>query len=356
MDRFIRSQIFGIHPRGGPVEKWTLVGSGGLQLEVIPYGAAITRLLVPDRMGRMADVVLGLNDLDSYLQNRACFGAVAGRVAGRITGARFRLDGKTYELARNDGKNHLHGGLKGFDKRMWTAAPVEDAAGRPSLRLTYHSPDGEEGYPGSVDVAVTYTVADDNAVWMETEASTDRATPFNMTQHTYFNLAGEDAGSIDDHELQIHADEIVLTGEDLTLLGRIESVDGRDSDFRQARSLEAVIPRLFLNHGDLYAVRHTEPRDAKRRPVPVARVVHRKSGRVLEVSTTESYLQFYTGVGLDGSETGKSGGAYGRHAGLCLECEGYPDGANAPDLDDIILRPGRPRREATVWAFSNLPD
>jgi aldose 1-epimerase len=142
----------------------------------------------------------------------------------------------------------------------------------------------------------------------------------------------------------------------MTLLGRVESVDGRDCDFRRARSLEAVIPGLFLNHGDLYAVRHAGSGDAVRGIVPVARLVHRKSGRVLEVSTTESYLQFYTGSGLDGSATGKSGGTYGPHAGLCLECEGYPDGANSPDMDDIILRPGRPKRETTVWAFSNLPD
>jgi aldose 1-epimerase len=195
------------------------------------------------------------------------------------------------------------------------------------LRLTYHSPNGEEGYPGSVMTSVKYTITDDNIFLVETEALTDRPTQFSLTAHPYFNLGGESAGSIADHELQIYSDAFVFTGEGMTPLGRTGSVIGRSNDFRQLRNLGDTIPFLFQNHGDLYRVRGTEENDFR-------------FGRVLEVSTTEAYIQLYTGSCLDGSVTGKSGARYARHAGVCLECEGYPDGANAPGMGDIILRPG----------------
>ena len=351
----LTSRVFGTLPDGGPVEAWTLRGSGGMVLDIITYGAAVTRLLVPDRHGRLTDVVLGFDNLDSYRTSRAYFGAMIGRVAGRTTGARFSLEGNTYELARNDGTNHLHGGIGGFDKKVWSACPVENSSGAASLRLTYRSPEGEEGYPGDVDVAVLYTVTADNVLLIETEAVSDRPTPFGLTQHSYFNLAGEAASSINDHELQIHADEFVLTDERMTLLGRMESVTGRESDFRHLRSLGDAIPALYQNHGDLYLIRRTEQGSAESKPVPAARLIHPNSGRVLELSTTESYLQLYTGTGLDGLLAGKSGTRYGRHAGVCLECEGYPDGANVPSLGDNILRPGKPRSEITTYCFSTLP-
>ena len=354
MTSSISSKTYGVLPSGESVEYWTLVGSGGLQLEVITYGATITRLLVPDRWGGLDDVVLGFNNLDPYLANRACFGAIVGRVAGRITGARFSLEGETFQLAMNDGPNHLHGGLKGFDKRNWSARPGENAAGAPSLQLTYHSSDGEEGYPGNLKVIITYTVTDNNAILIGTEATTDKATPVSLTQHSYFNLGGEHSGSVVDHELEIHADEFVPSDQYSTLLGRVESVSGRDNDFRHLRNLGDAIPHLFMRHGDLYLTRKSVASDAGRNPVPVARLVNRKSGRVLEVSTTETHLQLYTGSGLDGSNIGKSGVSYGQYAGVCLECEGYPDGPNAPGLGDIILHPGRIKRETTVYAFSTI--
>lgn len=344
-------RTFGFLPNGESIQAWMLCGSGGLRLEVITYGATVTRLLAPDHDGRLTDVVLGFNDLGSYLTGGAYFGAMIGRVAGRITGGCFNLEGKRYELARNDPPNHLHGGVQGFDKRVWTAAPIETLSGAPSLRLSYISPDGEEGYPGEVSVAVTYTVTNSNVIVVETEAVTDQPTPFSLTQHSYFNLAGEAAGSIADHELQIHADEFVFTDERMTLLGRVGSVTGRGSDFRQPRRLGDAIPTLFRNHGDLYLVRGEEQESPESKPAPIARLVHPASGRVLEVSTTETHLQLYTGAALDGSLVGKSGVPYVRHAGVCLECEGYPDGANAPNLGDIILRPGRPRRTTTAYAF-----
>lgn len=334
------------------MEAWTLYGSGGLEVEVIPYGATITRVLAPDRSGRRKDVVLGFNDLDSYLKGSAYFGAIVGRVAGRITGGRFNLEGETYELALNQPPNHLHGGEQGFDKKLWSVVPFEGPDDAPSLRLTYVSPDGEEGYPGEVSVTVTYTVTGGNVLLVETEAVTDRPTPVSLTQHSYFNLAGESAGPITDHQLQIHSDRFVFFDERMTLLGRVGSVAGTGSDFRQPRLLGEAIPGLLQNHGDLYVVEKKPGSDTESKPVPIARVVHPASGRVLEVSTTETHMQLYTGAALDGSMVGKSGAAYGQFAGLCLECEGYADGANVPALGDIILRPGYPRRTTTAFAFS----
>jgi aldose 1-epimerase len=351
----VTARAFGSLPGGKPVEAWTLCGRGGLVVEAITYGATVTSLLAPDRNGRLADVVLGFDNLESYLAGRFYFGAFVGRVAGRITGAHFYLEGVTYELAGNDGPNHLHGGIEGFDKKIWAAIPQENADGAPSLCLTYRSPDGEEGYPGEVDVAVTYTVTDYNALLVEVEASTDRPTPFCPTQHSYFNLAGEAAGSIADHELQIDSDAFVLTDERMTLLGQVATMIGRDNDFRQLRNVGKAIPRLFRNHGDLYRIGNGGEGIPNSKPAPAARLVHPDSGRVLEVFTTETHLQLYTGVDLDGALAGKSGVPYGPYAGICLECEGYPDGVNDPSLGDIILRPGHPQRRTTAYAFSTQP-
>jgi aldose 1-epimerase len=345
---------FGSLPDGNPVEAWTLSGRGGLVLEMITYGATVTRLLAPDRNGHLADMVLGFNDLDSYLASGAYFGAMIGRVAGRITGAQFNLAGRTYKLTQNEAPNHLHGGREGFDKKAWTATPVKNPDGAPAVRLTYRSPDGEEGYPGEVDVAVTYTITDDNVFLVEVEASTDHPTPFCPTQHSYFNLAGEGEGTILDHELQIHSDEFVLIAENRTLLGEVASVTRWNNDFREPRILRDAIPLLFQNHGDLYRIRSGTRDCPPMRPVKIARLGHPGSGRLLEVSTTETHLQLYTGAFLDGSLTGKSGVPYRQHAGICLECENYPDGANASSLEDIILHPGTPRRGITAYAFGTL--
>lgn len=343
---------FGHLPGGAPVEAWTLKGPGGLVAEIITYGATVTRLLVPDRRGGLADVVLGFDNLDSYLANRAYIGAVVGRVAGRIRGGRFSLDGHRYELPRNEGTNHLHGGIEGFDKKVWQASPAAREDGAPSLRLRYHSPDGEEGYPGALDVKVTYTVTGDNTLWVETEASADRATPVNLTQHSYFNLAGEGAGSVLDHELQIHSSRFAVTDEQMALVGREEPVEGRTNDFRQPRNLAEALPALYQKHGDLYRLRENPNREGAAELLPAARLIHPASGREMEVSTTATHLQFYGGTLLDGSLVGKSGAAYGRNAGLCLECEGYPDAVNHPGLGDILVRPGKLQHEMTAYKFS----
>jgi aldose 1-epimerase len=347
------SRVFGRLPSGEPVESWTLCGAGGLVVEVISYGAIVTRLTAPDRNGRLADVVLGFDNIDAYIADRAYMGAVVGRVAGRITGACFPLEGRVYVLARNDTPNHLHGGQTGFGKRLWQAHPYSHSNGAQSLSLAYRSPDGEEGYPGAVDVAVTYTVTDDNVLLVQSEATTDRPTPFSLTFHHYFNLAGEGAGSVADHEMQIHSSESVVTDEHMTLLGRVEPAAGCGNDFREPRRIEDALPHLFRGHGDLYRLRGASAEGPALEPTPAARLVHPESGRALEISTTADYLQFYTGLGLDSAAPGKSGVAYARHAGLCLEPEGYPDGANAPHMGDVILRPGHPRRETTAYSFQS---
>lgn len=352
MEASLKSRNFGSLPTGEPVEAWTLSGAGGLVVEIITFGGIVTKIIAPDRNGKMADVVLGFDNLDRYVAGHPHFGAITGRVAGRLTGGTFTLEGKTYKFVINDPPNHLHGGLKGFDKRIWAATLVERPDGAPSLRLTYHSPDGEEGYPGNVDVAVTYTVTADNTFLIETDASTDQATPINLTNHSYFNLGGEGSGPVTGHKLQIFADEFVPTDEHMTLLGRLESVSGRANDFRQPRLLGEAIPKLFKNHGDVYLLHHLAAEGAKPDLVPAGRAVHPGSGRVLNVSTTEKYVQFYTSMHLNGSIIGKSGAAYQAYAAFCLECHNYSDGANVPSMGDIILRPGQPQHHITAYAFS----
>lgn len=352
MTAHISSRLFGVAPDGCRVDAWTLRGMGGLTLELITYGATLSRLLVPDRDGDFADVVLGFDNLAAYFSHSAYFGSVVGRVAGRVSNARFALDGEVFELAPNDPPNHLHGGTKGFDKQIWKAAPARSTRGEPSLRLSYRSRHLEEGYPGTVNVTVTYTVTNGNIVQVETRGVTDRPTPFSLTLHHYFNLAGEGSGSIADHELQIFADESIQTDESMTLLGRSTKVKEGLNDFRRPRVLGEAIPSLFRNHGDLYVLRRTAEEEDADTPLPAARLVHPASGRGMDVSTTVTHLQLYTSRALDGSLIGKSGATYPPYGGVCLECEGYPDGANQPHLGDIILRPGVPRREVTRYAFT----
>jgi len=344
----ISSRMYGVLPDGRTVEAWTLTGRRGLVLEVITLGGIVTRLYAPRRDGRLDDVVLGFSNLESYVAGHPYFGAITGRVAGRISDAAFTLDGRTYQLARNEPPNHLHGGLVGFDKRLWDASPVSRGDNAPSLRLTYCSPDGEEGYPGNLNVAATYTVTDDNVFLIETEATSDRTTPLCLTHHSYFNLAGEGSGTIENHVLTIPANEFVPVDEELIATGRLQSIDRSDNDFREPRRLGDVIPLLFQQHGAIYAL----PNRGAKQMVHAARLEEFESGRVLTVSTTERYLQLYTGSRLDGAHAGKSGKAYSPFTGVCLECQGYPDASNAELRTDILLHPGQAQRHATAYAFS----
>jgi aldose 1-epimerase len=347
----VTPSAFGQLPSGENVRAWTLRNAGGASLQVIEYGGIVTRLVVPDRAGRLADVVLGFDSLPPYLATHPYFGVIAGRVAGRISGAKFRLEGRDYPLAQNDGPNHLHGGRMGFDKRVWKGSPAKRADGAASVRLELQSADGDEGYPGRLNAAVTFTLTDRNEFLFETELRSDRATPASLTHHSYFNLAGENAGPVLDHTLQISADTYVPADEFMALRGRREPVAGQPADFRDARRIGDRLPGIFKQHGDLYHVRRAAVTgDAAL--VPAARVREPTSGRVMDVLTTEDYLQFYSGVSLDGSLRGKSGVVYGKHHGFCLECEGYPDGVNVPALGDILVHPGKPRRGTTAYVFS----
>ena len=345
--RAIRSRRFGEIPESGTVDAWTMTSRGGLVLEVITLGGIVRQLLAPGRDGTIDDVVLGFNDLASYVEGHPYFGAITGRAAGRIANAAFTLDDTTYQLSRNEPPNHLHGGRRGFDKRIWNAAPVDRADGAPSLRLTYLSPDGGEGYPGDVDVAVAYTVTDRNEFLVETEATSDRTTPLCMTDHSCFNLAGEGAAPVADHRLEIFADETAPVDKQLILTGRLEAT-ASGNDFRRARRVGDAIPMLFEQHGDMYRL----PAHGAEERVTSAWLKDPATRRVLTVSTTERYLQFYTGSHLIETRPGKLGKAYGPFAGLCLECQGYADAANEAMRAETLLYPGQTQRHATAYTFS----
>ena len=340
---------FGELPGAEQVQQFTLTNNHGLSLKAINYGGIITELHVPDRRDRTRDVVLGLNALQEYLDGHPYFGAIVGRVAGRITAGRFSIEGKEYLLARNDPPNHLHGGVSGFDKKLWKAEAGQTPEGEPSLSLTYTSTDGEENYPGNVSITVRYTLTERNELRIEYSATTDQATPLSMTNHSYFNLSGEGSGSIENHFLQIHTDQYVPIDDNLTLSGRIESVAGKANDFTQRTRLGDIIGGAMQLHGDNYMIR----RDDQHAVVPVATVVDPDSGRVLDVSSSASCLQLYTGKFLDRDHLrGKSGTVYAAYGALCLECHGYPDGVNTPEIDNIVLRPGEVYQQTTVYGFS----
>jgi len=336
---------FGRLADGTAIQQIRLSNDHGLTLSVITYGATITGIETPDRHGQNADVVLGFPDLAGYLGNQPYFGATVGRVAGRITGAKFTLDGVEYRLPANNQANHLHGGIKGLSFRAWTLVGCERLADRIQVVMTYHSPDGEEGYPGNVELRATYVVTNAGEVVIDYHAVTDRATPMSLTNHAYFNLAG--SGAALDHRLAIYADDFYPADSESTLFGTRVPVTPAN-DLNQIQRLAEVVPRIADMHGDLYRVRRAQPGTL----VPTARLEDPASGRVMEVATTDSCVQFFAAKILTGALIGKGGLAYPRFGAVCLECEGYPDGANRPDLEDIILRPGTPYHRVSVYRFS----
>ena len=341
MRTVISRQTFGRTADGSEVGVHEIANASGAAVRILDYGGIIQALRVPDRAGNLADVVLGGADMEFYLRRHPYFGCITGRVAGRITRGELRVNGKEYRLAVNNPPNHLHGGVAGLDRRMWRAEPDGDR----SLVLRYRSPAGEEGYPGNVDLTVSYRFTDAGELVIESEACADEPTPVSLTNHSYFNLAGEGSGSVDDHRVQIMSGDYVPTDDDLTLTGVRTPVTAANNLGEPARFGDFV-PGLHLQHGDNYLLDSGATSVAT-----VARVTEPRSGRTLEVRTNEACLQFYTGVFLDGAFIGKSGVAYGRHHGLCLECHGYPDGVVHPELGDIIVHPDRPRRRTTVYAF-----
>ena len=342
---------FGTLPGGQAVEAFTLTNAHGTEIKAITLGGIITSLVVPDRSGRPGDVVLGFDTLEGYLGKSPVFGTIVGRYGNRIGKGRFTLDGKTYTLPINNGANHLHGGPQGFDKANWKGDPFErgDAVG---VVFTHTSPDGDMGYPGTLQAKVTYTLTNDNTLRIDYEATTDKATPVNLTQHTYFNLAGAGSGDVLGHELQMDADRYTPVDKGLIPTGELASVEGTPFDFRTATAIGARInadhPQIAIgggyDHNMVFA--RTGP-DLER----VVRVYESTTGRTMEVSTTQPGTQFYTGNFLDGTITGKGGKVYGKRSGFCLETQHFPDSPNKPQFPSTILRPGETYRQSTAFTF-----
>jgi len=358
----LSSAPFGTLPDGRDVTAFTLRSAAGTEVVVIDYGAIITHLRVPDRNDEPGDVALGFDTLEGYLGESPYFGAIVGRYGNRIAGGRFELDGVSYQLATNNGPNHLHGGAIGFDKVMWRAEPFERnamAEGGPAagVRLTYLSADGEEGYPGNLTTAVTYTLGENGALVVDYELSTDAPTPANITQHTYFNLAGE--GDVLGHELRLNADRFTPVDATMIPTGEIVAVADTPFDFTVSKTIGNDIG---ADHAQLKAgggfdhnfiINRDAAADAVDRGLVLAARAHDPgSGRVLEVYTTEPAVQFYSGNFLDGSITGKGGAAYGHRAGFCLETQRYPDSPNQPSFPSTIVRPGENYHSRTVFRFA----
>ena len=332
---------------GQNVEMFTLRNAHGVEVKATSYGAIITSIVTPDRNGRPGDIVLGFDTIEGYLKDSPYFGAVVGRYGNRIAKGRFTLDGRTYPLATNNGPNHLHGGLKGFDKVVWKAELLQ---GRTGVAFSRLSPDGEEGYPGNLDVRIAYELTDRNDLVIDYHATSDKATPVNLTQHSYFNLAGE--GDILGHQLMIAADRYTPVDNTLIPTGDLAPVEGTPFDFRTATAIGARIDQANeqLKNGGGYDHNWVLTRkDASRQLA--ARVVEPKTGRTLEVSTTEPGVQFYSGNFLDGKVVGKGGRAYQRRSGLCLETQHFPDSPNQPKFPSTILRPGGAYESQTVFTF-----
>lgn len=330
------------------VDLYTLTNKNGLVLKVITYGAIITEFHVPDRNGKLADIVLGFENLDGYVKGSPYFGAIVGRVANRIRNAKFKLDGKEYQLAANNAPHHLHGGNKGWDKVVWTAEPMETAIG-PALKLSYVSADGEEGYPGTVNASATYTLTNSNELRVDMQATTDKTTLVNMAHHTYWNLGGFDSGPITDEELVLHASKYT-PGDPMVPTGQVRNVKGTPFDFLAAKPIGKDLKAAggnpigydhnFIVDGDPHQMR------------PVARLHDPKSGRVMTLEADQPGVQFYSGNFLDGTITGK-GANYPQYTGLCLETQKFPNSINIPAWrDEVILKPGDTYRHSMVHRFS----
>jgi aldose 1-epimerase len=348
----IHRRPFGNLPDGRAAELFTLTNGCGLSCDITNYGGIITALRVTRADGSEVDVVLGFDNLQDYLGPHPCFGTIVGRVAGRISGANFHLDGRDYPLAANDAPNHLHGGPGGFDKQLWDADIVEKD-GVPTLQLSYLSRDGEEGYPGNLRVKVSYSLSPKNELVIRYDAETDKATPLSLTNHSYFNLAGEGSGDVSDQWLQIFSDEVAVTDAAMTLLGTRAPVLGKGNDFNNPRRLGDAIPQLLNHHGDNHFIRRQAHEKGKL--LATAVMSDPASGLVMTTLTTQDTVQIFTATVLDGSLTGKSGKPYIKHSGMCFECQACPGAVHTPELGEIILRPGERYDHTTVYAFSNAP-
>jgi aldose 1-epimerase len=347
----ISKKPFGTTSSGEAVEMYTLRNNNGAEAHILTYGGILTSLKMPDKHGHYGDVVLGYDYLDGYLTNSPYFGALIGRYGNRIAKGKFTLDGVTYTLATNNYPNALHGGNKGFDKVIWTVEKADVGPDGPRLQLHYFSKDGEEGYPGNLNVTAVYTLTQDNGLRLDYTATTDKDTIINLTHHSYFNLAGR--GDVLSHEVYINADKFTPVDSTSIPTGEIRPVDGTPFDFRTPTAIGA---RINDNNEQLKFTGGYDHNFVINKPAgrmdTVARVYDPSSGRVLEVFSTEPGVQFYTGNFLDGTITGKGGWVYEKHDAFCLEPQHYPDSPNHPNFPSVVLHPGQTYRNTILYLFS----
>ena len=347
----MKHQPFGKLPDGTPIELYTLENASGMQAGIMTYGGVVVSLTAPDRGGKYADVVLGMDDLPGYLKGVPYFGAIIGRYGNRIGGAKFHLGGKAYTLPANDNGNTLHGGTQGFDKHVWTAKPVNGAD--PGLELTYTSKDGEEGFPGKLLAKVVYTLTARNELKIDYTATTDKDTVINLTNHSYFNLAGQGEGDNLQHQVMINADRFTPVDKGLIPTGELRPVKGTPFDFTTATAIGARIGQADeqLQFGKGYDHNWVLNKGAGGL-TKAAEVFEPKTGRVMEVWTTEPAMQFYTGNFLDGTIHGKGGKVYPFRGAFCMETQHYPDSPNKPAFPTTTLKPGATYHTTTVYRFS----
>ncbi|MBP7053164.1 MAG: galactose mutarotase [Phycisphaerae bacterium] len=343
----IHTESFGHTPEGEEISLYTLTSAKGLRVRIMNYGAIVVSLAVPDRHGKLDDVLLGHDSLDNYLSRGGCAAAVIGRYANRIGNARFVLDGVEYKLAANNGPNHLHGGVKGFDRMVWKQEEVTASEDRAWVRLSYLSKDGEEGYPGNLQCRVTYTLTNDDELRIDYEAETDKKTVVNLTNHAYWNLAGQGNGDVLGHELMINANRFTVVDKGLIPTGITASVVGMPLDFLSSRKIGSRIRQLSNGYDHNYIL-NGRPGELKL----CARVHEPTTGRIMEVWTTEPGVQLYTANHMNGSLLGKGDKAYVKYAAFCLETQHYPDSPNKPAFPSTILEPGGEFVSQTIHKFS----
>ena len=338
----IQVNDFGTMEDGKEVKQYTLTNANGIEVKVINYGGIITSIKTPDKEGNMENVVLGFDNLDKYLEGTPYFGALIGRFGNRIGQGKFSLNGESYQLATNNGPNHLHGGEVGYDKVFWDAETLSGNA----LKMTYLSEDGEEGYPGNLDISVTYTLTDDDELKIDYYATTDKATPVNLTNHSYFNLSGDPESLILDHVLQIEADRYTPVDFGLIPTGELAPVEDTAFDFTEPETIGARIEDVRGGYDHNFVLNEFE----EELPL-VATLSDPETGRVMEVLTSEPGLQFYSGNFLDGTITGSDGTVFNQYAALCLETQHFPDSPNKPEFPSTILEPGEVYETTTIYKF-----
>lgn len=340
----ISEEAFGTLEDGREVQLYILSNSNDMEVQITNFGGIVTWISVPNSDGELENVVLGFAELEKYVDGHPYFGAIIGRYSNRIAGGQFSLDGTDYELATNDGNNHLHGGDEGFDQKIWNAERQDNG----SLKLTYSSGDGEEGYPGNLKVAVVYTLTNDNELKIEYEATTDEATPVNLTNHSYFNLSGQPDSTILDHELMLNAERYTLVNDELIPTGELAEVEGTPLDFTESKEVGAEIGEVEGGYDHNWVLNRSEDDSL----FYAATLYHAESGREMKVFTEEPGIQFYSGNFLDGTLEGPDGTPFVQHAALCLETQHFPNSPNEPDFPSTILEPGETYQTTTIYQFS----